>query len=148
MAPDDDSLTVPRSTEAIARIRRFVAAAAARAGFDARAAGEIDRAVAEVVTRAVAHRFSERDIAGHDHLTVRTRAAKGGFEIVIRDHGERTRRTDSADEIDMTELAREYDMGGFDEFVVKKFMDEVEFTHRPRTGNELRMVKWLPKRQG
>ena len=42
---------------------------------------------------------------------------------------------------------REYDLGGFDEFVVKTFMDEVEFTHRSKVGNELRMVRALPKRR-
>ena len=49
-----------------------------------------------------------------------------------------------ADGIDLDSYSAEYDMGGFDEFVVKDFMDEVEFIHRPRVGNELKMVRWLP----
>ena len=143
MAADVLTLTVPRTTYYLALVRRLVADVARRAGFNEIEIGEIEVAVDEVATRAVAHRFGE-GLATHDILVVEARTEDGELEITLRDHAARARKTDSADEIDFNDVAKEYDLGGFDEFVVKTFMDEVEFTHRASVGNELRMVRRLP----
>jgi anti-sigma regulatory factor (Ser/Thr protein kinase) len=144
MAEDEVTLTIPRSTAYLSLIRRLVADVARGAGFNEVEVGEIEVAVDEVATRAVQHRFDEDEFASHDRIHVAARVLPQTLEILIRDHGERRKKTDSADDIDWEDYEREYDLGGFDEFVVKTFMDEVEFTHRSKVGNELRLVRALP----
>ena len=145
MAADDVTLTVPRTSAYLGLIRRTVAYVAERAGFDAYDLGEIEIAVNRSATRAIEHAFSAQSLAPHDQLFVRVALTAEALEITLRDHGERPKKSDSADGIDLAAYSAEYDLGGFDDFVVKDFMDEVEFTHRPNVGNELKLVRYLPE---
>ena len=144
MRVDDVTLTVPRSAAYLPLIRRTVAYVAERAGFDGYDVGEIEIAVDRSATRSITHEFAEPGLAPRDKLFIGVTVTAEALEITMRDHGERERKTDSADGIDLAGYSAEYDMGGFDDFVVKDFMDEVEFVHRPRVGTELKLVRYLP----
>lgn len=132
------SLSIPRDIAYLSLVRRSVVALASRAGFSAASAGEIEIAVDEAASNAIRHS------TGRGGVSLEASADDAGITVTVADGGGAPfpfERCGAAD-VDAWH-AQTSTGGGLGVIIMKRFMDEVEYRHRPETGNELRMRKYL-----
>jgi serine/threonine-protein kinase RsbW len=97
---------------------------------------EIEMAVDEAASNAIRHSGGKSGIsleAWGDGRSITITVADGGEPFSFDRCGARSLDTYLAERAS----------GGLGVHIIKRFMDEVECTHRPETGNELRMRKYL-----
>ncbi len=99
------------------------------------AAFGIDIAVREAVTNAIVHANNEDDTKS---IEVSFNCAGRAFEIDVKDQGE---GFDPASVPDPTEPANLLKTSGRGIFLMRNFMDEVQWSSRPEGGTTLHMVK-------
>ena len=104
-------------------------------GLDEQAAFGIDMAVREAVTNAMVHGNQEDEAKS---VEVILSCLKDALEIEVRDQGE---GFDPANVPDPTEPANILKPSGRGIFLMRTFMDEVEWLARPDGGTAVRMVK-------
>jgi serine/threonine-protein kinase RsbW len=104
-------------------------------GFDEQAAFGIDMAVREAVTNALVHGNQENETKS---VEVIFNCLGNALEIEIRDQGE---GFDPTGVPDPTEPANILKTSGRGIFLMRSFMDEVEWFARPEGGTTVRMVK-------
>ncbi|MDH7514908.1 MAG: ATP-binding protein [Bacteroidota bacterium] len=130
-------------TECLENIRLFVSHEAAAFGFDAEDIGKIVLAVDEACTNIIKHAYRNRP-DGRIHVRVSSEENRGrkGFVVTILDtglpfdaaHYRPPRRLD---------YIRKPRRGGLGIILMKKLMDEVEYSAAPGAPNEIRLVKYL-----
>ena len=109
------------------------------AGFDERALYEIQLAVDEACANVVDHAYSGTEPGD---MEVTCSCNDQALTIQVRDWG-RGFDPDSVSEPDVEAPLDERTLGGLGLFLVKKVMDQVQFTCDPAKGNELKMTKRL-----
>lgn len=134
--PERVSLRIPRDTRYLSLVRRVFVALAGRVGFAAGAIAEIEMAIDEATSNAIRH----ADGAGAVDLEATWDGA--GLTVTVKDGGkpfpfERS----GAGDLETYHAGR--GPGGLGVYIIKRFMDEVEYRHGPETGNELKMRKYL-----
>jgi serine/threonine-protein kinase RsbW len=144
---DEEVLTVPGRYKEIRRICEFVAAGAARAGFDEDTIFHLELCCDEASTNIIEHAYGEEGIG---NIIISYRVDEEDFTIVMRDNGEAfdpgavppppavTHQNTSAEE-----LTSQLRIGGLGLHFIKNLMDEVYFTSDRQQGNRLVMVKKL-----
>ncbi len=140
-------LTVPGRYKEIKRICEFIAAGAAKAGFDEATIFHMELCCDEASTNIIEHAYGKED-AGD--IVISYQVSSDDFTIVMRDNGEAfdpgavppppaiAHNTASADE-----LTSQLRIGGLGLHFIRNLMDEVHFTSDRRQGNRLTMVKKL-----
>jgi serine/threonine-protein kinase RsbW len=128
-------IAFPSSLESIDEAVIAVAGAATSAGFDDTALFGIDLAMREAMVNAVKH-GNKLD----ETKTVRISFEKTPemFEIIVRDEGEGFDFENLPDPTDPANLLKESGRGAF---LIRNFMDEVEWKLAPTGGTILRMTK-------
>jgi serine/threonine-protein kinase RsbW len=141
-------LQAPGHVSYLAHIRVVVGDLARKVGFNEDEAAKIEMAVDEACSNVVKHAYSPDKEWCWQHcdpeirLDVRTEGSR--LVIEINDHGQ---RFDFANyhPVDIEDRLREMKRSGYGIFIMRQFMDEVQYNSNDQTGNTLRMVKYLKK---
>jgi len=117
----------------------FVAQSAQVAGFDDQALYQIQVAVDEACANVVHHAY-----AGMEPGDMEISCYLDGqiFVVRVRDWGTSFDPTEVQDP-DMSAPLDERTLGGLGLFLIRQFMEQVQYTFDPETGNELTMTKRL-----
>jgi serine/threonine-protein kinase RsbW len=132
----------------LAYIRAIVVDLARKVGFDESEVAKIEMAVDEACSNVVKHAYSpdKEWCWQHRDPEIRLDVRREGDRLVIEinDHGQ---RFDFANyrHADIEDRLREMKPGGYGLFIMRNFMDEVQYNTNDQTGNTLRMVKYLKK---
>ncbi len=135
MTEQTTRLVLPSHIEAVADAAAAVADFVKSCGLDERAAFGVDMAVREAVTNAMVHGNQEDETKS---VEVISSCLENAVEIAVSDQGE---GFDPASVPDPTDPANILKTSGRGIFLIRNFMDEVEWLARPEGGTTLRMVK-------
>ena len=151
-------LKVPGETVYLNLVRKVIVDLTEKMGFAEEEVSKIEMAVDEACTNVIEHSYTEaKDIK-----------LKGGYfsrrqEDVERPIDLRVKIDNYKIELTLTDRGKGFDIKGYDLpkldeylatmpigglgiYVIKEFMDEVEYTHKPGVGNILVMTKYLKKK--
>jgi serine/threonine-protein kinase RsbW len=128
-------LVLPSHIEAVADAAAAVTDFVKSCGLDEQVAFGVDMAVREAVTNAVVHGNQEDESKS---VEVIFGCGEDALEIEIRDQGE---GFDPATVPDPTEPANLLKTSGRGIFLMRTFMDEVDWFMRPDGGTTVRLVK-------
>ncbi|HUJ09272.1 MAG TPA: ATP-binding protein [Verrucomicrobiae bacterium] len=147
-ATGETLLQAPGHESYLIYIRAIVADLASKIGFDEHEVAKIEIAVDEACSNVVKHAYAGgqewRWQHGDPEIRLDVRTEGDCLVIEITDHGQ---RFDFANyrpaEIDGH--LREMVSGGYGIPIMRRFMDEVQYSSNDQTGNTLRLVKYLKK---
>lgn len=125
---------MPRASQYLGMVRRVVAMAAERVGFDPEDVDKIELAIDEACSNAVLYGGD-----GPGLLDVEVVVTPQRFAVTLRDDGEAF-DFEGRGNFDLSERNRSVEYGGLGIYIIKNFMDEVSYRHDER-GNTLRMAK-------
>ena len=128
-------LVLPSHIEAVGETAAAVTDFVKSCGFDEQTAFGVDMALREAVTNAVVHGNQEDETKS---VEVIFSCLGNALEIEIRDQGE---GFDPASVPDPTEPENILKTSGRGIFLMRSFMDKVEWFARPEGGTTVRMVK-------
>jgi serine/threonine-protein kinase RsbW len=132
----------------LAEIRAFVANQARQTGFDEEEIAKIEVAVGEACSNIAKHAYAPdptRPVRIRDpRIRLVVRGGPDRLVIELHDHG---RRFDFANyrPTDIDRSLRDMDAGGYGIAIIRRFIDEVQYSSNDPAGNTLRMVKYLKK---
>lgn len=132
----DHRLIIPAATEHLAEVRDFVADFAVSVGFSDSAVEEVRLAVDEACTNVIKHAYQ---YDSDKKLEIKVGKNKSEMWVAISDEGiafDPSKYT----EPDLARRIKEKKRGGFGIYLIKKFMDKVEYKNQG-TVNELKMSK-------
>ncbi len=145
----EKSLVVPGRYKEIKRICEFVAAGAAKAGFDAATIFHLELCCDEASTNIIEHAYGDEGVGD---ITISYEVDGDDFTIVLRDRGQAfdpggvpPPPAMNNDAMSSDELADQMRVGGLGLHFIRNLMDEVTYTADRRHGNRLVMVKKLQK---
>jgi serine/threonine-protein kinase RsbW len=133
-------LVVPSRIESLSVMNAVAEEVAKNLDFDEEAQNAITISVIEAGTNAIHH--GNREDASIP-TEVLFRSENGALVILIRDQGAGFDLAKVKDPLDTQNLLSESGRGVF---ILKSFMDEVDFRFGPGRGTECRLVKYLPRR--
>lgn len=136
---DTQSLKLCASIEDIPLAIDLAARSARAAGLDEQAVYEVQVAVDEACANVVEHAYAGREPGP---IEVSCRSDGQVFTIRIRDWGNCFEPNEIKDP-DVTAPLEERTLGGLGLFLMRQYMDQVEYTFDPELGNELLMIKSL-----
>ena len=132
-------LRIPSQTANLQVIRNFVSDVAKSVGFENKDIGKIELAVDEACTNVIEHAHHQDT---KQDIDVAVKIDYDKFTVVITDHGKGFKPED-VDIPDMNRYLAELRVGGLGIYLMKHLMDEVEYHTQPGVSNEVRMVKYL-----
>lgn len=136
---DKLEMTVESRTDRLILVRDFVSDAARKFGFNDEEVSKIALAVDEACSNIIKHayRFAVDKLIG---IVILMR--DGRFEVAITDDGLQF-DPDLVEVPNMKEYLKQYHRTGFGMYLMKSLMDEVEYTIKPGSKNEVRLIKFL-----
>jgi len=138
--------TFPSHTSQLELIRQITKEVASYVPeFDEDDLDDIGLAIDEACANVITHSYQEGQEQGAIEAQFTIESDK--FTIVIIDEGERGQMfsLDQLSNVDKDEYLRKLTKGGLGVHLIKKIMDEVEYTVSPGKYNCLSMVKLVPK---
>ncbi|MFH0937691.1 MAG: ATP-binding protein [Planctomycetota bacterium] len=132
-------LTVPPDTSCLSQVRRAVAEIVGHDCFSPIQANLITLAVDEAVANIMEHGYRDRQ---QQNIEIIMNLDSMRFEVLIRDHGEVFDPRDVPD-INMREQVRVGGKGGLGIFLMRRIMDEINYTFKHGVRNELQMIKYI-----
>jgi serine/threonine-protein kinase RsbW len=129
-------------------IRSLVGDLARKIGFPEEEVAKIEMAVDEACSNVVKHAYSPKRASSWKHqdpeIRMDVRAENNRLVIEINDHGQNFdfaayRPTDVENRLEQMMPH------GYGIFIMRKFMDEIQYSSNDRSGNTLRLVKYLKK---
>jgi len=139
-AAQEIKLVVPSRIESLAFINAVAEEVAQQMSFDEEARNAITISVVEAGTNAIQHGNREDSTKP---TVVRFRQEAGQLVILIRDEGKGFDPGHLADPLAAENLFAESGRGVY---ILRSFMDEVDFDFHDGRGTECRLVKYLPGR--
>ena len=141
-------IETPGHVSYLAYIRRLIGDLARKVGFPEDDVAKIEMAVDEACSNVVAHAYAPKKEWRWKHrdpeIRLDVRAEDARLVIEIHDHGQRFDFSAyRPDEIEGR--IKEMKPHGYGIFIMRKFMDEVQYSSNDKTGNTLRLVKYLKK---
>lgn len=149
-------LKVPGETFYLDLVRKVIVDLAARMGFPEDEVNKIEMAVDEACTNVIKHAYSGKatdikikrsynlrrkdDMEKAIELSISIDPER--IRVVIFDQGEDF-NFESQGKINLEEYLTRLEIGSLGIYIIKTFMDEVSYSHKPGIGNELRLVKYL-----
>lgn len=137
----------PGSGDYLGYIRLVVADLARRIGFPEDEVAKIEMAVDEACSNVVEHAYSPKR-AWHwkrsPEIRLDIREENDCLIIEINDHGQQFDFSNYQPQ-NIEERIAGMKTGGYGVFIMRKFMDEVQYNSSAQTGNTLRLVKYLKK---
>jgi serine/threonine-protein kinase RsbW len=132
-------LLVKSTTDNLALIREFTRSSAAECGFSDETIGKIILAVDEACTNIIKHAYKYSP-EGNIFLAVKFEERK--FFISITDEGKHFDPT-CVPEPDLVQYYKQKRAGGLGMFLIKKLMDEVNYSTLSGNKNQVVLVKYL-----
>lgn len=140
-------VVTPGSGDYLAYIRLVVADLARQIGFHEDEVAKIEMAVDEACSNVVEHAYSTKRAWHWDHspeIRLDIRDENDRLIIEINDHGQQFDFSNYKSQ-NIEERIAGMKTGGYGIFIMRKFMDEVQYSSSAETGNTLRLVKYLKK---
>ena len=134
-----NELTVPSTTGNLSRIRKFVKNYSEKFGLDNDLTGKIVLAVDEACTNIIKHAYK---YSPQGKITIKLKTDKKKLSISIIDEGGHF-DPQSIPEPDLKKMQHERRGGGLGIFLMKKLMDEVEFSNLAGNRNKVVLVKYI-----
>jgi serine/threonine-protein kinase RsbW len=131
------SFRLKATLENVPRAMACVREAAEAAGFDESALYEIELAIDEACANVVRHAYGD-GVSGD--MEVSCYLEGSDFVVQVRDWG-MAFNPDEIPDPDVNAPLEERTLGGLGLFLIKQFMDSVQFSFDPERGNTLTMVK-------
>ena len=145
---DEVLLETPGHGSYLAKIRAIVADLARKIGFNEPDIAKIEFAVDEACSNIVKHAYAaDKKWCWQHHdprIRLDVRTEQDRLVIEINDHGQRFDFA-SYRPAEIDHRLREMTPGGYGIAIIRRFMDEVQYSSNDQTGNTLRMVKYLKK---
>lgn len=134
---DTVALTIPKDTQYLSLVRQVTSDLARRAGFADCDLDKIEMAVDEACANCIVHQ-SVSDAT----LAVEVQVNEAEFSLTLRDEGQ-PYPFEELGGVDLENWNQDARPGGLGLFIIKNFMDEVDYEHRVGEGNVLRMKKFV-----
>lgn len=132
-------LTVPSTTDNLSRVRKFVKNYAENFGLNNDLTGKIVLAVDEACTNIIKHAYR---YSPEGKITVKLKTDKTKFSVTIIDEGGHFDPQRIPDP-DLEKMQHERRGGGLGIFLMKKLMDEVEYSNLAGNRNKVVLVKYI-----
>jgi serine/threonine-protein kinase RsbW len=138
-------LVLPSELDSLEQLNEKTEKIAAELGFDDKTVMEIAISVIEAGTNAIMH---GNKLNSGKEVVVEYFSTNGGVDIYVKDEGEGF----DIDEV----LSKDYDplapenltkQSGRGIYIMRSFMDKVEFDIKPSNGTSVKLSKWLPKHE-
>lgn len=136
------TLSIPSSTRYLEKVRRFVETHARKAKLGDDTIENLKIAVDEACTNVIKHAYRGD---GNQQIDLAVIVEDDRFTIRIRDVGH-SFEPDAYTEPDIFRLAQNRRSGGFGVHIMRRLMDQVEYSTRGRV-NEVRMTKFRNGRE-
>ena len=133
-------LSVPSDTAYLAQVRAVVIEVVGKDLFPPQKAGLIALAVDEAVANIMEHAYPPGSEGGKIDVILDADTAR--FEVLIRDSG-LSFDPRQAPEVNMTEHVKAGKKGGLGIFLMRRIMDEINYTFKQGEHNELQMIKYV-----
>lgn len=125
----------------LSEVRDFISVAAGEFGFSDEDIANISLAVDEACTNIIKHAYQN---APDKKIEISVVRSKGNFEVRIVDYGKKFDPTEIHPP-DLRQNLAHHRRGGLGVYLMKRLMDEVEYSFQPGKHNEVRLVKYLQK---
>ena len=132
-------LTVKSSTENLIEIRNFLSGIADELSLPNDLVDKIILSVDEACTNVIKHAY---DSSPTEEIDINVKYAKGKLEITIVDSGKHF-DPNSVPTPDLKKYVKERKHGGLGMFLMKKLMDEVQYSALPDGRNQLKLIKQI-----
>lgn len=136
----EKELLVKSTTDNLAVIRDFVKSAANQSGFSEDTSGKIILAVDEACTNIIKHAYK---YSPEGNIFIKIKFNDPKFSISITDEGSHF-DPKIVPEPDLQEYYKQKRVGGLGMFLIKKLMDEVNYSTLSGNKNQVILVKYLP----
>ena len=135
-------LIVPLDTACLAQVRKAVLEVAGRGLFQPSVVNLIALAVDEAVANVMEHAYQEYASARNKEIEIVLNCDPARFEVLIRDKG-RPFDPNLVPSVDIQDHVRKSQTGGLGIFLMRKIMDEVNYSFKQGLHNELQMIKYV-----
>ena len=132
-----NTLTLPGRYENLVQIAQFVRQAAESAGFDDFALYSIETAVEEACANIIEHAYGGED---KGDIQVDCQVDENGLTVRLHDHGKPFKPA-AVQTPDVKAPLKKRQAHGLGLYMMRKWMDEVDFQFTPEQGNVLTMLK-------
>ncbi len=140
-------LTVPSDTTYLSKVREAVIAVLGHGLFSPVKANLIALAIDEAVANIMEHAYThEREGGGRKDIQIILDATPRRFEVLIRDHGMAFDPRGVPD-VDVREHVKRGRKGGLGIFLMRRIMDEINYSFKQGVHNELQMIKYIDDAQ-
>ncbi|NJD23105.1 MAG: ATP-binding protein [Melioribacter sp.] len=135
----EKELLVKSTTDNLAVIRDFIKSAANQSGFSEDSTGKIILAVDEACTNIIKHAYK---YSPEGNILIKIKFNDPKFSISITDEGSHF-DPNKVPEPDLREYYKQKRIGGLGMFLIKKLMDEVNYSTLSGNKNQVILVKYL-----
>ncbi len=135
----EKELLVKSTTDNLAIIRDFIKSAANQSGFSEDSTGKIILAVDEACTNIIKHAYK---YSPEGNILIKIKFNDAKFSISITDDGSHF-DPNKVPEPDLREYYKQKRVGGLGMFLIKKLMDEVNYSTLSGNKNQVILVKYL-----
>lgn len=135
----EKELLVKSTTDNLAVIRDFIKSAANQSGFSEDSTGKIILAVDEACTNIIKHAYK---YSPEGNILIKIKFNDPKFSISITDDGSHF-DPNKVPEPDLREYYKQKRVGGLGMFLIKKLMDEVNYSTLSGNKNQVILVKYL-----
>lgn len=137
----EKELVVKSTTDNLALIRSFTKEAAEESGFPDETIGKIILAVDEACTNIIKHAYN---FSPDGKITISIKYDHAKFTISITDEGIHF-NPNSVPEPNIIEYYKQKKIGGLGIYLIRKLMDEVNYSTLTGNKNQVVLVKYLPR---
>jgi serine/threonine-protein kinase RsbW len=138
------TITLPGRYENLVKISEFVRLAAQEAGLDSFAIYSVETAVEEACSNIIEHAYGGE---GRGDIECACLIDSSGLTVRLQDHG-KPFKPESVRDPDVSAPLKKRPAHGLGLFIMRKWMDDVQFEFSPESGNVLTMLKRKGKKNG
>jgi serine/threonine-protein kinase RsbW len=137
----EKEIVVKSSTDNLAQIRNFTRSAAQEIGFSDEVTGKIILAVDEACTNIIKHAYK---YSPNGEINITVRFDKTKLSIAITDCGNHF-DPNKIPEPNLSEYYKQKRVGGLGMYLMKKLMDEVQYSTLSGNKNQVILVKYISR---
>jgi serine/threonine-protein kinase RsbW len=140
-------LIVPCETTYLLKVRQAVLSIMGSDMFPPVKANLIALAVDEAVANIMEHAYRAARPGDHREIQIVLNVTVGRFEVIIRDRGI-SYDPRVAPDVNVKDHVRQGRKGGLGVFLMRKIMDEINYSFKQGVHNELQMIKYVEHEVG
>lgn len=137
----EKELVVKSTTDNLSVVRSFTKKAAKESGFSEETIGKIILAVDEACTNIIKHAYN---FSPDGEITITIKYTDTKFTISITDEGKHF-NPNNVPEPNIIEYYKQKKVGGLGIYLIRKLMDEVNYSTLTGNKNQVVLVKYLPR---